>query len=192
MGSKEKTTCRSSIAVARILPHLTLSLRQTNTKKDNMTEVAVRSGERSDMAAVVGLIKELAIYENAEEEAVLTPEQLEADGFEKNLFETFVAEVEGTVVGFALFYKRYSTWKGMTIYLEDLYISEKHRRAGIGYKLFDAVAKRAQALQATRLEWQVFDWNQSAIDFYVKKLDSEMDRTWINCRLDQKRIQEWN
>eukprot|EP01061_Rhynchopus_euleeides_P011039 TRINITY_DN20611_c1_g1_i1.p1 TRINITY_DN20611_c1_g1~~TRINITY_DN20611_c1_g1_i1.p1 ORF type:complete len:172 (+),score=75.17 TRINITY_DN20611_c1_g1_i1:37-516(+) len=154
-------------------------------------EIDVRRGTREDMKDVLRLIAELALYEKCASEAVLTVEQLQEDGFDKNLFETFVAQIDGVTVGFALYYKRYSTWKGMTLYLEDLYISEDHRRKGVGFVLFDAVARRAKEVKATRLEWQVLDWNEIAINFYKSKLDAEMDSTWINCRFDEKRIQAW-
>ncbi|KAJ9472656.1 N-acetyltransferase ats1 [Diplonema papillatum] len=156
-----------------------------------MSEIIVRSAQRADMEAVHGLIKGLAIFEKAGDEVTVTSAQLEEDGFDKGLFKAFVAEEGGALIGFALCYPRYSTWKGHTLYLEDFYVEEAHRRSGLGFKLFDAVAKLAKEMKAKRLEWQVLEWNEPAISFYTKKLNAELSKEWINCTLDEKRISEW-
>lgn len=145
--------------------------------------ISVRKALKSDMPAVLDLIKELALYENAPEQVFNTVEQLEEDGFGTNsTFECLVAEIENNVVGFALFFTTYSTWKGNCLYLEDICVKENLRRKGIGKKLFDAVLQIAKERKMKRLSWQVLDWNESAISFY-KKYQTEFDNSWINCRI---------
>ena len=160
-----------------------------------MSEAAyvVEAGTPADMQAIRDLIVELAVYEKEEQEVEVTAEQLVRDGFEHKLFSTFVAKEasSGKVVGFALYYKRYSTWKGMTLYLEDLYITEAHRRNGVGLLLFDALVKVCKAEDAGRLEWQCLEWNELAIGFYKSKVKALIDPAWLNCKLDKKLIQEW-
>jgi len=146
-------------------------------------QISVRRALKSDMPAVLDLIKELALYENAPEEVINTVEQLEEDGFgNHSTFECLVAEIENNVVGFALFFTTYSTWKGNCLYLEDFCVKENLRRNGIGKKLFDAVHQIAKERKMKRLSWQVLDWNESAISFY-KKYQTEFDSSWVNCRI---------
>lgn len=148
-----------------------------------MTNFIIRPAVVEDMIAVHHLIRELAIYEKAEHEAVLTAQQLAQDGFGVSpLFRCLVAESNQQVIGFALFYNKYSTWKGHCIYLEDLLVTEKHRRDGVGSKLFEEVMKIAKSEKAKRFEWQVLEWNEPAINFY-KKYEATLDAEWINCRL---------
>lgn len=135
------------------------------------------------MSSVLGLITELAIYENAESEVNNTKEKLIADGFGRNpAFECIVAETNHEIVGFALFFQKYSTWKGKSIFLEDLCVTESHRNEGIGELLFNKVLTIARDRGMKRLDWQVLDWNAPAIAFY-KKHNAELDSTWINGRI---------
>ncbi len=153
--------------------------------------VEIRKGKKEDLKEVLSLIKELAIYEKASAEVELTISELEKDGFgERPLFSFFVAEVNLEVVGLALFYIKYSTWKGKCIYLEDLIVSQTHRRRGIGKLLFDAVAQNAHKFGAKRMEWQVLDWNHPAIEFY-KKHYASLDDEWINCRLTEEQLKAY-
>ncbi len=146
-------------------------------------QIKIRPASKPDMIAVLDLIKELALYENAPEQVTNTVAQLEQDGFEdKPTFECLVAESDNMIVGFALFFPVYSTWKGNCLYLEDICVKESLRRKGIGKKLFDAVLELAEKRNMKRLSWQVLDWNESAISFY-KKYKTEFDSTWINCRI---------
>ncbi|NNC83514.1 MAG: GNAT family N-acetyltransferase [Flavobacteriales bacterium] len=135
------------------------------------------------MGDVLGLIRELARFEKAEDQVSLTVEDLQKDGFGKTKrFQCLVSTLDSKVVGMALFYERYSTWKGATLYLEDLVVTESHRGRGIGNELFHAVLHRAQRGGYKRLEWQVLDWNEKAIGFY-SELGAEFDQDWINCRI---------
>lgn len=129
----------------------------------------IREGKKEDMAAVLELIKELATFEKEPDAVVVTVEDLERDGFGENpLFYTFIAIIEEQIVGVALYYYRYSTWKGRTIHLEDLIVKEKRRGAGVGYALYKEVIAQGKKDGVRRIEWNVLDWNTPAIDFYKK------------------------
>lgn len=152
----------------------------------------IRRGEKADIPAVLQLIKTLAKYENAAEEVIIDAQNLENDGFEAPiLFELLVAENNQGIVAMALYYPRYSTWKGRTLFLEDLVVNEAYRRQGIGTALFEALIREARSKGAKRLEWQVLDWNASAIRFY-KKFGAQLDETWINGRLDEEQLSAFN
>jgi len=145
--------------------------------------VVIRPAVVNDMNAVFDLIMELAVYEHAPNEVTNTVEQLIEDGFgERPLFECLVATVNDRVIGFALAYVSYSTWKGKCLYLEDFLVTEEYRRKGIGLLLFKQLHKIAVTGNYKRFHWQVLDWNDPAIQFY-KKYKAELDETWINCRL---------
>ncbi|HVA98369.1 MAG TPA: GNAT family N-acetyltransferase [Bacteroidia bacterium] len=152
-------------------------------------EYLIRKGEKQDIPALLSLIKELALFEKAPNEVVVTIQDLEQDGFSKNaVFTFFVAEtVEKQIVGIALYYIKYSTWKGKCIFLEDIIVKESFRKFGIGKKLFLEVVKVAKAIKVKRMEWQVLNWNESAIAFY-KKLNAQFDDEWINCKLTEEEI----
>jgi GNAT superfamily N-acetyltransferase len=129
----------------------------------------IREGKKEDMAAVLELIKELATFEKEPDAVVVTVEDLERDGFGENpLFYTFIAIIDEQIVGVALYYYRYSTWKGRTIHLEDLIVKEKRRGAGIGYALYKEVIAQGKKDGVRRIEWNVLDWNAPAINFYKK------------------------
>jgi ribosomal protein S18 acetylase RimI-like enzyme len=151
-------------------------------------EVIVRQAEPEDAQAIWELIHELAIFERAEEEHTCTVAQLMQD-LSDGHFHAFVAENEqGMVPGMALFYPIYSTWKGLSFYLEDIIVKEAYRRQGIGKKLFDAVMHFAGQKGAGRLGWQVLDWNEPAIQFY-KGYEAELDNDWITCRIRKEKLQ---
>ncbi|MBC5775791.1 GNAT family N-acetyltransferase [Pontibacter sp. KCTC 32443] len=154
--------------------------------------IQIRKGTIDDLPQVLQLIQELAEYEKAPNEVTNTLEDMRRDGFgERPIFEFFVAESEAEgIVGISLYYTAYSTWKGRTIYLEDLVVTERLRRSGIGKKLFDAVAEEAKRLGAKRFRWQVLDWNEPAIAFY-KKIGAELDGEWMNCTMTEQQIQEY-
>jgi len=151
--------------------------------------IHIRKGEAHDIDALHRLIRELAIYEKAEDKVETTPEIMLQDGFGKSpLFEFFVAETEGReIVGIALFYFGYSTWRGKMMYLDDLVVTSSHRRKGIGYQLFDALIRYAKANEAKQLRWHVLDWNEPAIAFY-EKLEATLDPEWITCWLNREQI----
>lgn len=151
---------------------------------------SIRKGVQQDLPQVLGLIKELAEYEKAPLEVTVSVADMERDGFgEHPIFQFFVAETEGKIVGISLYYIKYSTWKGKCVFLEDIIVTEAYRKFGIGKKLFDEVVKVAKEMKVKRLEWQVLEWNEPAIKFY-KKLNSHFDSEWINCKLTDKEIQE--
>jgi len=149
-------------------------------------ELEIRPGTKSDMPSVMGLIKALALYEKAPEEVETTVDRLVEDGFGENpAFETLVAVYENDVIGFALYYTGYSTWKGKTLYLEDFLISEAYRGRGFGKVLFEAIIQTAKERDLQRMDWQVLDWNQPAIKFY-ERYNAELDGEWINGRFYKK------
>lgn len=150
----------------------------------------IRKGFKEDLPAVLKLIKELAEYEKEPHEVIVTLQELEYDGFGENpLFKFFVAEMDKKIVGMALYFVKYSTWKGKCVYLDDIIITQPYRRKGIGKLLFETVVKETIDLRARRLEWQVLDWNQPAIEFY-KKYDAKFMKEWLSCRLTDENLSE--
>lgn len=129
----------------------------------------IRPGEKTDLPAILSLIKELAVFEREPDAVVITLKDLENDGFgEVPLFHTFVAIAEKEIIGMALFYYRYSTWKGKTIHLEDLIVKESHRGTGAGSALYKAVMEKGKSDGVRRIEWAVLNWNEPAVKFYEK------------------------
>lgn len=145
--------------------------------------VTIRKGTSADVAPAFRLIKELAEYEKAPEQVINTVEQMLKDGFgEKPIFDLLVAETENNIAGIAIYFIKYSTWKGKCLYLDDIVVQESLRGKGIGQKLFDAVAAEAKLLNCQQLQWQVLNWNEPAINFY-KKYNTVFDDDWINCKI---------
>lgn len=150
------------------------------------SKVGIREGKPTDIDQVYELIKELAVFEKAADEVAIGPENLREDAFGKNaIAEIFVAEKDGDVVGAAIIYEKYSTWKGRSMHLEDLIVKEEYRGMGIGKKFFEFLIKLAAERNYGRMEWQVLDWNEPAIEFY-KKYESQFLEEWLDCRLDRK------
>ena len=147
--------------------------------------ILVRPATRADAVRAFELIQELAAYENAAEQVETTSQQLAEDGFGPNpLFGLLVAEDENQgVVGMALYYFRYSTWKGKRLYLEDLVVTQSARGQGVGKALLQATIERARETNCTGLMWQVLAWNKPAIEFY-KRFDVRFDEEWTNCHID--------
>ena len=153
--------------------------------------ITVRKGTPNDLNQAFELVQELAEYEKALHEVENSVERMMEDGFgKKPIFEFFVAEENGKIEGVAIFYYRYSTWKGKAIFLEDLVVRKAKRGAGIGKKLLDAIVQEAKDVNARQVMWQGLDWNEPAINFY-KKLGADLDEEWINCKLELKQIQEY-
>jgi GNAT superfamily N-acetyltransferase len=151
-------------------------------------EYSIRNGRQSDIPHIFNLIQELAIFENSLSEVEISQDKLEEDGFGKNpLFKFFVAESEGKVIGLALFFTYYSTWKGKSIYIEDLVVKESFRGIGIGKMLLREVVKYAKENDFDNVIWQVLNWNQSSIDFYLAT-GATLDNKWINCRLNKDKM----
>ena len=143
----------------------------------------VRKGTSQDVPAAMQLIRELAEYEKAPHEVTATEESMKEDGFGKNpIFEMWVAEMDDSIVGLALTYMRYSTWKGKMLYLEDIVVTESARGQKIGRSLFLEVCKKVQHENLNGLVWQVLDWNEPGLHFY-RKFNATLDPEWINGKL---------
>lgn len=148
----------------------------------------IRKGNSEDMEAVLDLIQELADFENEPDAVVITVEDLIRDGFSSTpLFHVFVAEVATEIVGIALYYYRYSTWKGKTIHLEDLVVKEKMRSSGVGFALYSEVIKQGKKDKVRRIEWNVLDWNTPAINFY-KNSGAKILDDWKVAQMDEAAI----
>jgi len=147
-------------------------------------EITIRKAVKEDCPRLMELITELAVYERAPEEVTAKLEHFIESGFGANpVWWAFVAEEDGYVEGFALYYIRYSTWKGQRMYLEDLIVTEKMRGRGLGKLLFDRLIDEAKEKKFSGVVWQVLDWNEPAINFY-KKYNARFDAGWMNCAID--------
>ena len=142
----------------------------------------IRAAKLGDEQAIFALIQELALYEKAPEQVSNTAEQLRIDLFQSFLCEAIVAENNKEIIGFALYYTAYSTWKGVSLYLEDFYVKENHRKNGVGNMLFEKVVEIAKDKKVKRMDWQVLEWNALALGFYEKK-EAELSSEWVNGRL---------
>ena len=148
----------------------------------------IRKGEQKDMKSVLELIQELAVFEKEPDAVELTVADLERDGFgETPLFHTFVAEIEEKIVGIALYYYRYSTWKGKTIHLEDLIVKENQRGSGVGFALYSKIIEQGKIDNVRRIEWAVLDWNIPAIEFY-KKSGAKILEDWRTVQMNEQQI----
>ncbi len=145
----------------------------------------IRKGNPEDMEAVLGLIQELADFEKEPNAVLVTVDDLIRDGFGQiPLFHVFVAETEKQIVGIALYYYRYSTWKGKIIHLEDLIVKDIMRGKGLGYALYSEIIKQAKRDNVRRIDWHVLDWNKPAIDFYEKSGAKEL-KDWYLTQMDE-------
>jgi GNAT superfamily N-acetyltransferase len=145
----------------------------------------VRKAEKHDCKRLMELIYELAVYERAPNEVTVTLEHFEESGFgARPVWWAFVAEVDGKIQGFALYYIRYSTWKGQRMYLEDILVSQQFRGMQIGKVLFDELIDEAKEKKFSGIVWQVLEWNESAINFYKKYEKVTIDNGWLNCSLN--------
>ncbi len=156
-------------------------------------KVLTRKATKADLSAAHQLIYELAVYENAADEVVLTLEQFTSDFESPNpVYKLHVAEItpkdgNPVIAGIALFYFAYSTWKGKMVYLEDLVISQAYRRLGIGEQLIESVFQFARDENANQVRWHVLDWNEPAIKFY-EKLEVKMEEEWVTCKLEKDKL----
>lgn len=151
-------------------------------------QVNLRVAKIGDCARLLELVHELALFEKAPEEVVVSLSEFKDAGFgQKPVWKAFVAEVDDYIVGFALYYTRYSTWKGRRIYLEDLLVTEDMRGKGIGKLLFDAVVNETKQLGFSGMVWQVLDWNEPAINFY-KKYEAGLEAGWLNASLSHEQV----
>lgn len=150
--------------------------------------ITLRVAEKRDCGRLLELVHELALYEKAPQEVTVTLEEFEDAGFGKNrVWKAFVAEDDHKIIGFALYYVRYSTWKGCRLYLEDFIVTESYRGKGIGKLLFDAVVQEAKDKNYNGMNWQVLDWNQPAINFY-DKYSASYEAGWLNAFFSKEQI----
>lgn len=148
----------------------------------------LRIAKKEDCPRLLELINELAVFEKMPEEVTVTLHEFEEAGFgEKPVWKAFVAEYSGIIVGFALYYIRYSTWKGSRLYLEDLIVTEEWRGKKVGKLLFDALIVEAKELGFNGMSWQVLDWNEPAIKFY-KKYEAAIEDGWLNASLSKEQL----
>ena len=151
----------------------------------------IRKAQIEDMKSVLELIQELATFEKEPNAVVVTVDDLIRDGFRENpLFHCLVGDIDGQIVGMALYYYRYSTWKGKTIHLEDLIVKEKMRGSGLGFALYSKVIEQGKKDNVRRIEWAVLDWNTPAIDFYEKS-GAKVLRDWYIAQMDEKGITQF-
>ncbi|MDB5132235.1 MAG: acetyltransferase family protein [Mucilaginibacter sp.] len=150
--------------------------------------IKIREARKEDCNRLLELVNELALFERAPQEVTVTTEEFEDAGFgNKPVWKAFVAEVDGLIIGFALYYVRYSTWKGCRMYLEDLIVTEPMRGKGFGKLLFNRLIREARELGFSGMVWQVLDWNQPAIDFY-KKYEANVEAGWLNASLSKEQL----
>jgi GNAT superfamily N-acetyltransferase len=148
----------------------------------------IRIAKKEDCPRLMELVNELALYEKAPEEVTVTLQEFEDAGFgDKPVWKAFVAEVDGLIVGFAVYYIRYSTWKGNRMYLEDLIVTESMRGKKVGKLLFDRLIAEAKELGFNGMTWQVLDWNEPAINFY-NKYEANIEAGWLNASLSKEQL----
>lgn len=148
-------------------------------------DITIRRVEKGDCPRLLELIQELADYEKAPQEVTVTLKHFEASGFGKNpVWWAFAAEENSIILGFALYYIRYSTWKGQRMYLEDLLVTQQARGKGIGKLLMNRLLEEAKEKKFSGMMWQVLDWNETAIHFYKKYFNTSFDDEWINCSVN--------
>lgn len=149
-----------------------------------MSVATIRRAQENDCDRMLELVKELAIYERAPDEVTVTLDHFIESGFgEQPVWRAFVAEDDSIIQGFALYYIRYSTWKGQRMYLEDIIVTEAARGNGLGAKLMEALIQEAREKHFTGITWQVLEWNEPAFNFY-RKFNARFDAEWVNGILD--------
>jgi GNAT superfamily N-acetyltransferase len=150
--------------------------------------INLRIAKKEDCPRLLELVHELALFEKAPQEVTVTLAEFENAGFgSKPIWKAFVAETEDSIVGFALYYVRYSTWKGCRVYLEDLIVTESMRGKGVGKLLFNQLITETKELGYSGMVWQVLDWNEPAINFY-KKYEASIEAGWLNASLSREQL----
>ncbi|HXI01268.1 MAG TPA: GNAT family N-acetyltransferase [Sphingobacteriaceae bacterium] len=151
-------------------------------------DITIRTAVKQDCTRLLELVNELALFERAPKEVTVTLKEFEDAGFgDTPVWKAFVAEAEGIIQGFALYYIRYSTWKGCRLYLEDFIVTEAMRSKGIGKRLFDRIITEARESGFNGITFQVLDWNEPAINFY-NKYNTSIESGWLNASLSKEQI----
>lgn len=141
----------------------------------------IRDAVENDAVDILALVKELALYEKAEDQVTTSVEDYKSSLKEGKIF-CKIAEINSEIVGMALYYETFSTWRGLMYYLEDFIVSEKYRGNGIGKLLMDAFLDEARAANAVLVKWQVIDWNEPAVNFY-KNMGATIEKEWWNVKM---------
>lgn len=150
--------------------------------------ITLRVAQREDCPRLIELVNELALFEKAPEEVIVSLQEFEESGFgTKPVWKAFVAEDNGVIIGFAMYYIRFSTWKGRRVYLEDFIVTEEYRGKGVGKLLFEQIIHETKQLGFSGMVWQVLDWNEPAIGFY-KKYEACIEKGWLNASLSQEQV----
>ncbi|ADF50824.1 GNAT family N-acetyltransferase [Zunongwangia profunda] len=152
-------------------------------------EYQIREAKREDMPKVLELIMELAKHENAEDQVEISVKDLETEGFNNGNFKCFVADVDGKLAGMALVYFRFSTWKGRTVHLEDLIVTESMRGTGLGGALYNQVVKYGYEHGVKRVEWVVSEGNKNAIEFY-ENTGADIKKNWYTVHMNENVIKK--
>lgn len=149
-------------------------------------DITLRPAVKEDCPRLMELVKELAVYEREPDAVIVSFDHFVESGFGSNpVWWAWVAEVDGRIEGFALYYIRYSTWKGQRLYLEDLIVTQAMRGKGLGKLLFEKLLDITKTEGYSGMVWQVLDWNEPAINFY-KKYNAAIDAGWMNCSVEVK------
>ena len=153
--------------------------------------ITLRVAQKHDCPRLIELVTELAVFEKLPEEVTVSLQEFEDSGFGTNpVWKAFVAEDNNVIIGFALYYVRFSTWKGRRVYLEDFIVTEEYRGKGIGKLLFEQIIKETKELDYSGMVWQVLDWNEPAIKFY-NKYEATIEKGWLNASLSQEQISKY-
>jgi GNAT superfamily N-acetyltransferase len=153
--------------------------------------ISLRVATKEDCPRLIELVNELAVFEKLPEEVTVSLQEFEDSGFGVNpVWKAFVAEDNGAIIGFALYYIRFSTWKGRRVYLEDFIVTEEYRGKGVGKLLFEQIIKETKELGYSGMVWQVLDWNEPAIGFY-KKYEANIEDGWLNASLSQEQVAKY-
>lgn len=146
-----------------------------------MQEFIIRKATKQDIAAIYNMVYELAVFEKEPEALKIAIKDYE-EAFSEKLFDSIVAELDGKIIGIAVFYMTFSTWRGKCLYLEDFYVKPEYRKMGVGQKLFDAYITEAKSKGAKQAKWQVLDWNEVGLNFYSRN-NAEIEKNWWNGKL---------
>lgn len=153
--------------------------------------IVLRVARKEDCVRLIELVNELAVFEKAPEEVTVSLQEFEASGFGNNpVWKAYVAEDNNIIIGFALYYVRFSTWKGRRVYLEDFIVTEEYRGKGVGKLLFEQIIKETKELGYSGMVWQVLDWNEPAINFY-KKYEANIEKGWLNASLSEEQVSKY-